>query len=191
MSRVAVTAVLLVLAIVNLVAFVDEPGFIDYAALAFTGGAALSVCRRAWRARSRPQALAEYIDVFDWCEGCGELIPRQAMDWLTPELYRCDRCRGVPVVHRLAALREVANGPKVAAAPQHVPVVRAAFMSPFETASSQMIREVMTAAAFPPAMVAVRVTELRDTGPVVMPPGVRFGTIERPDGTVVPIISSG
>lgn len=54
-----------------------------------------------------------------------------------------------------------------------------------------VVREVMAAHSVPPAMVALRVTELRNTGPIVLPAGVKVGTIERPDGTLVPIVSSG
>jgi hypothetical protein len=53
-----------------------------------------------------------------------------------------------------------------------------------------MVREVMRPGV-PAEMVALRVTELRSTGPVVLPAGVKVGAIERPDGTLVPIVSSG
>lgn len=54
-----------------------------------------------------------------------------------------------------------------------------------------VVREVMAAHGVPPAMVALRVTELRNTGPIVLRAGVKVGAIERPDGTLVPIVSSG
>ena len=53
-----------------------------------------------------------------------------------------------------------------------------------------IFREVMRPGV-PPEMVALRVTELRNTGPVMLPVGVKGGAIERPDGTLVPIVSSG
>ena len=78
--------------------------------LAFAAIVAGAVYRHEWR-KCRTAALAEFLDVFDWCQGCNELAPRASMDWLTPELYRCDACRGVPTLRRLAELREAANRP--------------------------------------------------------------------------------
>jgi hypothetical protein len=112
------------------------------------------------------------------------------MAWLTPELYRCNLCRGEPTLRRLANFREVANRPgkRPAMSEAHTRVVRAAFARPGETCSEAMVREVMAAHSVPLAMVALRVTELRNTGPVVLPAGVKVGAIERPDGTIVPIV---
>lgn len=90
--------------------FTADNRLLANAGLVVCGLVAALVCRRVW-VGLRTQAHAELVDVFEWCQGCNELAPRASMGWLTPELYRCDLCRGVPTLRRLAELREAANRP--------------------------------------------------------------------------------
>ena len=90
--------------------FTADNRLLANAGLVVCGLVAALVYRRVW-VRLRTQAHAELVDVFEWCQGCNELAPRASMGWLTPEPYRCDLCRGVPTLRRLAVLREAANRP--------------------------------------------------------------------------------
>ncbi|WP_319456893.1 MULTISPECIES: hypothetical protein [unclassified Mycobacterium] len=175
--------VLLIVACVNwLVA--DGHRTLNTVALCAVALAALSVYHdeyRDWRWR-HPDAVAELVDVLDWCQGCDNLWPRHQMGLDEGGAYRCYHCRNILVPFPAA----LAPQPIAATKPQQR-VIRAALD---DTIVDLIVHEVMVPGR-PPDMVVLRLTEHRNAGAFVLPPGVKVGMVERPDGTLIPIISSG